>query len=53
MDAALAREKLGDMMVYVYDEQSGASNQKAKTALRWQPAIPSWQTGFEALYSQV
>lgn len=53
MDEALARQKLGDMMVYVYNEQSGASNQKAKTALRWQPAIASWQTGFEALYSRV
>jgi hypothetical protein len=41
------------MMVYVYNEQSGASNQKAKAALLWQPAIASWQTGFEALYPRV
>jgi 2-alkyl-3-oxoalkanoate reductase len=53
MDEALARQKMGDLMVYVYNEQSGASNRKAKAALRWQPAIPSWQTGFEALYSRV
>jgi len=53
MDEALARQKMGDLMVYIYNEQSGASNQKAKAALRWQPAIPSWQTGFEALYSRV
>jgi nucleoside-diphosphate-sugar epimerase len=51
MDEALARQKLGDLMVYVYNEQSGASNSKAKKALDWQPAIASWQTGFERLYA--
>ena len=51
MAEALAREKLGDMLVYVFNEQSGASNRKAKQALGWKPSIPSWRTGFEALYA--
>lgn len=51
MAEALAREKLGDMLVYVFNEQSGASNLKARKALAWQPSIPSWQTGFEDLYT--
>lgn len=51
MDEALARKKLGDMLVYVFNEQSGASNQKAKKALAWEPAIPSWKTGFKSLYT--
>lgn len=48
-----AREKLGDMMVYVFNEQSGASNGKAKKALAWEPSISSWMTGFEKLYASV
>ncbi len=51
MEEALARQKLGDMMVYIFNEQSGASNLKAKQALDWQPSIESWQTGFERLYA--
>lgn len=51
MDAALAREKLGDMLVYIFNEQSGASNHKAKAALDWVPATPSWQVGFKDLYA--
>lgn len=51
MDEALAREKLGDMMVYVFNEQSGASNRKAKDALGWEPTIPSWRTGLRSLYA--
>jgi nucleoside-diphosphate-sugar epimerase len=51
MDEALARQKLGDLMVYVYNEQCGASNLKAKKALDWQPAIASWETGFRRLYA--
>jgi len=51
MDETLAREKLGDMMVYVFNEQSGASNRKAREALAWEPSIPSWKTGFESLYT--
>jgi hypothetical protein len=51
MDAALARDKLGDMLVYIFNEQSGASNRKAKAALDWAPATPSWQVGFKNLYA--
>jgi nucleoside-diphosphate-sugar epimerase len=51
MDEALAREKLGDMLVYVFNEQSGASNLRAKGALAWEPAIPSWEIGFKNLYT--
>lgn len=51
MDVALARHKLGDMRVYIFDEQSAASNLKAKSALAWQPGIPSWRTGFRDLYA--
>lgn len=50
MDEAVAREKLGDMMVYIFNEQSGASNRKARQALGWEPGVPSWQTGFTSLY---
>jgi nucleoside-diphosphate-sugar epimerase len=50
LDEAPARQKLGDMRVYYMNEQRGASNAKAKRALNWQPAFPSWRTGFEALY---
>src|SRR5258706_4226811 len=53
IDAALARQKLGDMRVYYMNEQRGASNAKAKRAFDWQPAFPSWRAGFEALYSAV
>ncbi len=53
MSETLAREKLGDMMVYVYNEQSGASNRKAKTALVWQPSVLSWREGFKSLYGQI
>ena len=51
MDEALARQKFGDMLVYIFNEQSGASNLKAKTALAWQPGIPSWRLGFRDLYA--
>ena len=50
MDEALARQQLGDMRVYYMNEQRGASNEKAKREFNWQPAFPSWRTGFEALY---
>jgi nucleoside-diphosphate-sugar epimerase len=50
MDEALARQKLGDMLVYIMNEQRGASNAKAKRELNWEPAVPSWRAGFEALY---
>ncbi len=51
MDEALAREKLGDMLVYIFNEQSGASNLKAKKALSWAPAVSSWRAGFQSLYT--
>ena len=47
---AAARQKLGDLRVYYMNEQRGASNGKAKRAFGWQPTLPSWQAGFEALY---
>jgi len=50
MDEVLARQKLGDLRVYYMNEQRGASNAKAKREFNWQPAVPSWRTGFEALY---
>jgi nucleoside-diphosphate-sugar epimerase len=50
MDEALARQKFGDMLVYVYNEQSGASNSKARRALGWAPTIASWEAGFKGLY---
>jgi len=50
MDEALARQKLGDMMVYVFNEQSGASNRKARNTLEWEPSIPSWNVGFPRMY---
>jgi nucleoside-diphosphate-sugar epimerase len=50
LDEALARQKLGDIRVYYMNEQRGASNAKAKREFNWQPAFPSWRTGFEALY---
>lgn len=50
MDEALARQKLGDMRIYCLNEQRGASNAKARRAFNWQPAFPTWRTGFEALY---
>ncbi len=52
MDAALARQKIGDLRVYYMNEQSGASNAKAKRELNWQPGFSSWRDGFEALYSE-
>lgn len=51
MDETLARGKLGDMLVYIFNEQSGASNRKAKASLSWQPGIPSWKLGFKELYA--
>jgi nucleoside-diphosphate-sugar epimerase len=50
IDEVLARQQLGDMRVYYMNEQRGASNAKAKREFNWQPAFPSWRTGFEALY---
>jgi len=51
MDEPVARQKLGDMLVYIMNEQRGASNAKAKRELGWAPLHPSWRTGFESLYA--
>jgi nucleoside-diphosphate-sugar epimerase len=51
-DAASARKRIGEMRVYYMNEQQGASNAKAKRELDWQPACPSWRTGFEELYAK-
>jgi nucleoside-diphosphate-sugar epimerase len=51
MDETVARDKLGDMLVYVFNEQSGASNRKAKAVLGWEPVISSWKEGFTSLYA--
>ena len=50
-DETSARKRIGDLRVYYMNEQRGASNAKAKRALGWQPAFPSWRAGFEALYA--
>ncbi len=34
--------------LYFMTEQRGASNQKAKKRLRWNPGYPSWQEGFRS-----
>ncbi len=51
MDEAVARKKFGDMRVYYWNEQRGASNAKAKRELDWEPVFPVWPKGFEKLYS--
>ena len=50
LEEAAARQKLGDLRVYYFNEQRGASNAKAKRESHWQAAFPSWKQGFEALY---
>ncbi|ALN93594.1 short chain dehydrogenase family protein [Lysobacter gummosus] len=45
-----ARRALGDMLVYIMNEQRGASNAKARRELGWEPEIRSWREGFKALY---
>jgi len=49
-DETSARKRIGDLRVYYMVEQRGASNAKAKRTFHWQPALPSWRAGFEALY---
>jgi nucleoside-diphosphate-sugar epimerase len=51
MDEAAARKQLGDMLVYIMNEQRGASNAKAKRELDWRPLLPSWRQGFEIAYA--
>ena len=51
MGEGAARRSLGDMLVYIMNEQRGASNAKARRELEWKPRIPSWREGFEAIYA--
>jgi len=51
IDERTARRSLGDMLVYIMNEQRGASNAKAKHELGWAPRIRSWREGFAALYA--
>jgi nucleoside-diphosphate-sugar epimerase len=51
MELSMASKALGDVAMYVLNEQRGASNAKAKAHLDWQPGIPSWREGFRALYA--
>jgi 2-alkyl-3-oxoalkanoate reductase len=44
--AWLARLLVGEHGVVMMTESRGASNAKAKRELGWQPAYPSWRTGF-------
>jgi nucleoside-diphosphate-sugar epimerase len=46
--AILARLVIGRFGLYLMTEQRGASNAKAREALRWSPAWSSWRTGFPA-----
>ena len=50
MEESTARQALGDMLVYIMNEQRGASNAKAKRELDWEPRYRSWREGFNALY---
>ncbi len=52
MDETAARHALGDMLVYIMNEQRGASNAKAKRELDWEPRFRSWREGFKALYAE-
>jgi nucleoside-diphosphate-sugar epimerase len=51
VDESAARQALGDMLVYIMNEQRGASNAKAKRELDWEPRFRSWREGFEVLYA--
>lgn len=51
MDESAARRSLGDMLVYIMNEQRGASNAKAKRELQWEPRTPSWREGFNTIYA--
>jgi len=47
----LARLGAGAYGVHMMTAQRGASNRKARQELGWQPATPSWRTGFPASLS--
>jgi nucleoside-diphosphate-sugar epimerase len=46
LPARLARLIAGEHVVALMERSRGASNAKAKRELGWQPAHPSWRTGF-------
>ena len=46
----LARVVAGDAAVMMGTESRGASNEKAKRELGWEPSHPSWRDGFAAAY---
>jgi len=45
--AWLARLAIGKHGIVLMNEVRGASNQKAKRELGWQPLWPSWRSGFQ------
>lgn len=51
IDENAARQSLGDMLVYIMNEQRGASNAKARRELEWEPRIRSWREGFKLIYA--
>jgi nucleoside-diphosphate-sugar epimerase len=51
MDESAARQSLGDLLVYIMNEQRGASNAKARRELEWEPRIRSWREGFRLIYT--
>ena len=44
----VGRVGAGPYGLYFMTQQRGASNQKAKTRLRWKPRYPSWREGFRS-----
>ncbi len=42
----------GDYGLYFMTQQKGASNEKAKKLLRWEPRYPSWREGFRSELSR-
>ena len=53
MEINAARDLMGDLMVYIFNEQRGASNAKAKQVLAWQPRLASWREGFRQIYASI
>ena len=53
IDEDAARQSLGDMLVYILNEQRGASNAKARRLLGWAPRRSSWREGFRELYGGI
>lgn len=49
--AWLARLGAGPYAIYLMEQLRGVSNARAKQALGWSPAHPSWREGFAALHA--